>query len=139
MGDWLCTFGHRRGPGFGNCYITTSEESLVVYVLPFFQLSHCLQPVKNDISSILSLGTFFGALLAAPLADGIGRKVGIMVSCIVFSIGVAMQTAATNTPLFVVGRVGAGLGVGLVSCMIPMYQVRSFPPKNLMTNNLTPL
>jgi sugar porter (SP) family MFS transporter len=107
MGDWLCTFGHRRGPGFGNCYITTSEESLVV--------------------SILSLGTFFGALLAAPLADGIGRKVGIMVSCIVFSIGVAMQTAATSTPLFVVGRVAAGLGVGLVSCMVPMYQSECSP------------
>jgi len=107
MGDWLCTFGHRQGPGFGNCYITTSEESLIV--------------------SILSLGTFFGALAAAPIADGIGRKLGIMISCIVFSIGVAMQAAATNTPLFVLGRVGAGLGVGLVSCMIPMYQSECSP------------
>ncbi len=76
--------------------------------------------------SILSLGTFFGALAAAPIADGIGRRLGIMISCIVFSIGVAMQAAATNTPLFVFGRVGAGLGVGLVSCMIPMYQVRLY-------------
>ena len=73
---------------------------------------------------MLSLGTFFGALAAAPIADGIGRKLGIMISCVVFSIGVAMQAAATHTPLFVLGRVGAGLGVGLVSCMIPMYQVR---------------
>lgn len=33
-----------------------------------------------------------------------------------------MQTAATEMPLFVVGRVFAGLGVGLVSTLIPMYQ-----------------
>ncbi len=76
------------------------------------------------LKSILSLGTFFGALAAAPIADGLGRRLGIIVSCLVFSAGVAMQAAATTTPLFVVGRVGAGLGVGLVSCMVPMYQVR---------------
>ena len=33
-----------------------------------------------------------------------------------------MQTAATEIPLFVVGRVFAGLGVGLISCLVPMYQ-----------------
>ena len=33
-----------------------------------------------------------------------------------------MQTAAVAIPLFVVGRVFAGLGVGLVSVLVPMYQ-----------------
>lgn len=33
-----------------------------------------------------------------------------------------MQTAAVQMPLFVVGRVFAGLGVGLISCLVPMYQ-----------------
>ena len=38
-----------------------------------------------------------------------------------------MQTAATAFPLFIVGRVFAGLGVGLVSCLIPMYQSECSP------------
>ena len=48
-------------------------------------------------------------------------------ACLVFSIGVALQTAATGIPLFVVGRVWAGLGVGLVSTLVPMYQSECSP------------
>ena len=58
----------------------------------------------------------------APVGDYIGRKWGVVVACLVFSIGVAFQTAATGIPLFIVGRVFAGAGVGLVSCLVPMYQ-----------------
>jgi MFS family permease len=96
--------------------------------------------------SILSAGTFFGpfihllfsflawsdfiylgALLAAPFADILGRRWGLIASCFVFSIGIALQTAATAIPLFVVGRVFAGLGVGLVSTLVPMYQSECSP------------
>ncbi|KAJ3538805.1 hypothetical protein NMY22_g5014 [Coprinellus aureogranulatus] len=82
---------------------------------------------ESLIVSILSAGTFVGALLGAPCADIVGRKWGVVVACLVFSIGIAMQTAATAIPLFVVGRVFAGLGVGLVSVLIPMYQSECSP------------
>jgi SP family sugar:H+ symporter-like MFS transporter len=78
-------------------HITTTQESLVV--------------------SILSAGTFCGALLAGPLGDYLGRRMGLIASCVVFSIGVAMQTASTGLNLFIGGRVVAGLGVGLVSAL----------------------
>lgn len=107
MPDWLCTFGHPKNDGTGKCAISTSTESLVV--------------------SILSLGTFFGALIGAPVADGIGRKYGVVFACLVFCVGVAMQTASTAIPLFVVGRVFAGLGVGIVSTIVPMYQSECAP------------
>jgi len=70
------------------------------------------------IVSILSAGTFFGALGAAPIADAIGRRWGLIVStCFVFNLGVILQTAATDISLFVAGRFFAGLGVGLISAM----------------------
>ncbi|KAF8887291.1 general substrate transporter [Infundibulicybe gibba] len=103
----ISDFGHPDSTTTSGFAITSSQESLVV--------------------SILSAGTFFGALAGAPTADIIGRKWGIIFACLVFSIGVAMQTAATALPLFVVGRVFAGLGVGLVSCLIPMYQSECSP------------
>ncbi|GLB43411.1 putative major facilitator superfamily, sugar transporter (TC 2.A.1.1) family protein [Lyophyllum shimeji] len=107
MKDWLRTFGHPDSSASIGYSISSSNESLVV--------------------SILSAGTFFGALLGAPTADYMGRKWGIVFACLVFAAGVAMQTAATEIPLFVVGRVFAGLGVGLVSCLIPMYQSECSP------------
>lgn len=70
------------------------------------------------IVSILSAGTFFGALAAAPIADKIGRRWGLIVStAIVFNLGVVLQTAATEQPIFIAGRFFAGLGVGLISAM----------------------
>lgn len=67
------------------------------------------------IVSILSAGTFFGALGAAPTADTIGRRLGLIVSTAVFTFGVILQTAATAIPMFTAGRFFAGFGVGLIS------------------------
>jgi SP family sugar:H+ symporter-like MFS transporter len=49
---------------------------------------------------ILSAGTFFGAVTAAPIADLIGRRLDLVVSTFIFIFGVALQTAATAIPLF---------------------------------------
>ena len=69
------------------------------------------------IVSILSAGTFFGALGAAPVADIIGRRWGLIASNVVFCVGVVLQTASTSIPLFLAGRFFAGFGVGLISAM----------------------
>lgn len=54
MDDWLKTFGYATGDPTKPYAITTSTDSLVV--------------------SILSAGTFFGALASAPLSDFLGRR-----------------------------------------------------------------
>ncbi|KAK8214823.1 Plasma membrane low glucose sensor [Zalaria obscura] len=73
-------------------------------------------PRLSLIVSILSVGTFVGALLAGYVADKAGRKWGIIISAAIpFNLGVALQTAATSQPMFIAGRAFAGLGVGLVS------------------------
>ncbi|EDU40664.1 AraJ Arabinose efflux permease [Pyrenophora tritici-repentis] len=88
--------------------ITASEDSLIV--------------------SILSAGTFFGALTAAPFGDFFGRRYGLMISAgFVFNLGVILQTISTRQPLFIAGRFFAGYGVGLVSALIPMYQSETSP------------
>ncbi|KAK7524439.1 glucose transporter-like protein [Phyllosticta citriasiana] len=80
------------------------------------------------IVSILSVGTFLGALTASPCADILGRRMGLMSSTtVVFCAGVIMQTASTSQPLFIAGRFFAGYGVGLISAMIPMYQSETAP------------
>jgi len=86
-------------------------------------------PQESLIVSILSAGTFFGALLAAPLADNLGRRWGIISSCaIVFNLGVILQTITTGSQaLFIAGRFFAGLGVGLISAMVPLYQSETSP------------
>jgi SP family sugar:H+ symporter-like MFS transporter len=91
----------------GNLNITTTQESGIV--------------------SILSAGTFFGALASPFFSDTIGRRPALMASTWVFNLGVALQTAATAIPMFLAGRFFAGFGVGLISAMIPLYQSETAP------------
>ncbi|KAI8904506.1 general substrate transporter [Powellomyces hirtus] len=82
---------------------------------------------KSLIVSILSVGTFFGALAAGQLADKLGRRWAIICSSGVFLIGVALQTAGHNLGLMLPGRIIAGFGVGLLSDLIPLYQAEAAP------------
>ena len=82
---------------------------------------------SSEIVALLSAGTFFGSLTSAPLADAVGRRLGLVYSCFVFMFGVILQTAASAIPLFVAGRFFAGFGVGLVSAIVPLYQSETSP------------
>ena len=99
--------------------ISRCVNSLCWHILRFVQSPHLLAPRPDSL--------YLGALLAAPFADTLGRKWGIVASCLVFSIGIVIQTASTGIAVFVVGRVFAGLGVGLVSTLVPMYQSECSP------------
>lgn len=68
-------------------------------------------------TSILSAGTFFGAIIAGDVADFIGRRLTIIVGCLVFSIGCILEIASTSLGLMVPGRFIAGLGVGFISAI----------------------
>lgn len=98
MRYWLDTFSTGYiDPKTGQLGITSSESSLIV--------------------SILSAGTLFGALFAAPVADLTGRRIALWISLCVFAFGVILQTASVDIPLFVAGRFFAGFGVGMVSML----------------------
>ncbi len=84
---------------------------------------------KSLTVSILSAGTFFGALLSGVLADRIGRKTTIIAGCGVFCVGVAIQLCATLVTALVMGRLIAGLGVGFVSAINILYMSEVAPRK----------
>ncbi|SCV99694.1 LAFE_0B00452g1_1 [Lachancea fermentati] len=79
------------------------------------------------ITSILSAGTFCGSLFAPLVSDTLGRRLGLLVACAIFTLGVILQTASTTQPLLIVGRVFAGGGVGVLSAIVPLYQSEAAP------------
>ncbi|KAK3299589.1 general substrate transporter [Chaetomium fimeti] len=84
---------------------------------------------KSLITSILSAGTFFGALIAGDLADWLGRRITVILGCAVFIVGVVLQTASAGLGLIVAGRLVAGFGVGFVSAVIILYMSEIAPRK----------
>ncbi|KAF1987500.1 general substrate transporter [Aulographum hederae CBS 113979] len=99
-----------------------TDAQVASFTLPSWQ--------KSLIVSILSCGTFFGAIIAGDLADFIGRRTTIILGCIVFIVGVILQTASSSgLGLIVPGRLVAGFGVGFVSATIIMYMSEICPKK----------
>lgn len=99
---------------------STAEEK-ALFVIPAWR--------QSLIVSILSAGTFFGAVIAGDIADFIGRRFTIIAGCMIFSIGVVLQVASTQYSLLVAGRLVAGLGVGFVSAIIILYMSEIAPRK----------
>jgi SP family sugar:H+ symporter-like MFS transporter len=62
-----------------------------------------------------------GAIIAGDLADFFGRRITIISGCMVFFVGVALQTATQGLGLIVAGRLIAGVGIGFVSAIIILY------------------
>ncbi|KAK3390254.1 putative transporter protein [Podospora didyma] len=83
---------------------------------------------KSLMTSILSCGTFFGALIAGDVADFFGRRPIIITGCIIFCVGCVLEIASTSQEvLFVMGRLVSGLGVGFISAVIILYMSEVAP------------
>jgi len=104
-------------------YSGASQAQKDAFALPAWQ--------KSLIVSILSAGTFFGALIAGDIADWLGRRFTVIAGCVVFIVGVILQTASAgpNLGLIVAGRLIAGFGVGFVSAIIILYMSEIAPKK----------
>merc|ERR1711977_105827 len=87
---------------------------------------------QSLVVSILSAGTFFGALIAGDMADMIGRKWTVIFGCLIYMIGVIIQmiTGAGNAlAAIVTGRLVAGIGVGFESAIVILYMSEICPRK----------
>ncbi|PGH15597.1 hypothetical protein AJ79_02379 [Helicocarpus griseus UAMH5409] len=80
------------------------------------------------VVSMFTTGAFFGAAFAGPSGDFLGRRVTIIVGSVIFCLGGALQTAAQNLAYLWSGRFLAGLGVGFLVMIIPLYQAELCHP-----------
>ncbi|KAG0652223.1 High-affinity fructose transporter ght6 [Hyphodiscus hymeniophilus] len=81
------------------------------------------------IVALLSIGTLIGCLIAGPVANVYGRKRSIPPWCLVFCLGVVIQMAVGPGQWvgIVMGRFVAGLGVGALSVLVPLYMSETSP------------
>ena len=74
-------------------------------------------------------GCFFGAIFAAFINEKIGRRYTLMIFCSIFLVGAAVQTGAHHAIGQIYGgRVIAGLGIGGMSAVTPVFVSESCPP-----------
>jgi len=84
--------------------------------------------ISANVVSLLTAGCFFGAIGATFSNEAIGRRYTLMIFATVFLIGAAIQTGATHAiGQIYAGRVIAGLGIGGMSSVTPVYVSENAP------------
>lgn len=85
--------------------------------------------VSSNVISLLTSGCFFGAIAAAFLNERFGRRYSLMGFAVIFLIGGAVHRGTRhNIGAIYAGRVVAGLGVGGMSSITPVFVAENCPP-----------
>ncbi|ORY65009.1 MFS sugar transporter-like protein [Pseudomassariella vexata] len=88
----------------------------------YHELFKPLAAQNGAVVSLFTGGAFFGAAFAGPAGDYLGRRKTILTGALLFLLGGALQTAAQSINYLYAGRAIAGLGVGFLTMIIPVYQ-----------------
>ncbi|OAA54593.1 Sugar/inositol transporter [Niveomyces insectorum RCEF 264] len=73
------------------------------------------------VNSGMPLGAVGGALLLSPCNEYLGRRMAIIVACVLYTIGAALEAGSINFAMMVAARLVLGLGVGLEGGTVPVY------------------
>ncbi|TGO66552.1 hypothetical protein BOTNAR_0059g00350 [Botryotinia narcissicola] len=76
---------------------------------------------EGGVVSSFTGGAILGALTISWLADGSGRKKTIALGGAIFAFGCVLQAGAANVGMLIAGRAIAGIAVGILSALVPMY------------------
>jgi len=85
---------------------------------------------QGVVVSLFTGGAFCGAFFGGPSGDYLGRRWTIIIGSVVFLLGGALQTGASSLEFLYSGRFFAGLGVGMLVMIIPLYQVSFHAPSS---------
>ncbi|VDB92528.1 unnamed protein product [Peniophora sp. CBMAI 1063] len=122
VGSFACIGGGLFG-------LDISSMSAVLNNPAYIEYFH--NPTSNAQGAIVAsmpAGSFVGSLAVAYIADKIGRKKTIILSGLIWIVGSILQCASVNRGMLVVGRIIAGLSVGIASSVVPIYQSEITPP-----------
>jgi sugar porter (SP) family MFS transporter len=86
--------------------------------------------LMGAIVALYEIGCMAGALSTGRVGDMLGRRKTIRYGCVILCIGAILQTAAINAPMMIVARIITGVGNGMNTATIPVYQAELSPPKS---------
>ncbi|KAJ5972883.1 uncharacterized protein N7479_002801 [Penicillium vulpinum] len=104
------------------------DQSLISGANLYLPVDLGLSSADNSlVNAGMPLGAVAGALLLSPANEYLGRRMAIIVSCILYTIGAALEAGAINFGMIFAGRFILGAGVGLEGGTVPVYVAECVP------------
>ncbi|OBT73203.1 hypothetical protein VF21_08721 [Pseudogymnoascus sp. 05NY08] len=86
--------------------------------------------LTGAVASTYTGGTAIGGLFSGWSAGKFGRKKTIIGAAAIVAFGTTLQTAAQNLGMLIAGRVIAGLAVGILLSIVPVYNAELAVPQH---------
>lgn len=98
------------------------DQSLISGANLFLPVDLGLTAQQNSlVNSGMPLGAVGGAILLSPSNEYLGRRWSILLSCVLYTVGAALEAASQSFGMIVASRVILGIGVGLEGGTVPVY------------------
>ncbi|KAF4768663.1 hypothetical protein N7455_000317 [Penicillium solitum] len=78
--------------------------------------------IQGQIVATYDIGCIIGTLVTMYAGDKLGRRRTILIGCCILIVGAILQTASYSLAQMIVGRVVAGVGNGMNTIAIPIWQ-----------------
>lgn len=86
--------------------------------------------MQGQIVATYDIGCIIGTLVSMFAGDKLGRRKCILIGCVILLIGAILQTASYSLAQMIVGRVVAGIGNGMNTIAIPIWQTETARPED---------
>ncbi|KAK2613986.1 hypothetical protein N8I77_000851 [Diaporthe amygdali] len=118
-GSGFLLFGYDQGVMSG--LLTGSAFTAQFPEIDTNEGSHGSASLQGTVVAIYEIGCFFGSILALVFGEKLGRRMTILIGCLILCVGGALQASAYSIPHLIVGRIVAGLGNGMNTSTIPVW------------------
>jgi sugar porter (SP) family MFS transporter len=106
------------------------DTGVISGALLFIKKEWALSPFGQEVVvGAVLVGAMVGAMFAGRLADALSRRLVIILSAAMFAAGTLITATAANAQWLIFGRVVIGLGIGVASCIVPLYLAEISPPQ----------
>ncbi|GFR75760.1 proton myo-inositol cotransporter [Elysia marginata] len=104
------------------------DTGIINGAILLLQKEYSLGPtwVEGIVSSCIGAAAIF-SFFSGIIADAVGRKVSIMMTSVVFTVGALLMGVANGPEMILIGRITVGAAIGVVSAVVPVYVAECSP------------
>ena len=94
-----------------------------------YSQAHPMSSFQQElVTSLLLVGAVIGASVTGRVADQIGRRKTVLITAVIFIVGVLLAAFTPSLTVLLIARLVIGLAVGGASMVVPLYIGEAAPP-----------
>lgn len=104
-------------------------ETMFLQQFPAMDPTNKQGAIQALVVAIYEIGCLIGSLFVVAYGDRLGRRRAVLVGAVIMLIGAAIQASSFGLAQLIVGRIVTGVGNGINTSSIPVWQSEMAPAK----------